>query len=111
MTTEVTAHTAPEKLALPSLDRLTDQQVRGRSCVWDGVPLDGITAFDLGPREGKRAGAPFSWFPRGCPACTLSHAQSALQDHAPTCAQCKGDKAPCDLGRGLYRLMRGARQS
>lgn len=110
MTTEATTHTASEKLALPSLDGLTEQQVRGRTCVWDAVPLDGIRAFDLGPRECTRAGQRFFWFPRGCPACTLSQAQRALHDHARKCAQCKGKEAPCDLGRGLYRLMREARQ-
>lgn len=111
MTTDTTEQTASDKLELPVLDTLTEQQVRGTACVWDGVPLGGIRAFDLGPREGKRLGTPFSWFPRGCPTCTMSQAQRALQVHAPTCDECKGDDAPCEIGRGLYRLMRGARQS
>lgn len=110
MTTDTTEQTASEKLVLPSLERLTDQQVRGLACVWDGVPLSGIRAFDLGPREGSRAGAPVAWFPRGCPTCTVSEAQRALQLHAPTCAKCKGDDAPCEIGRGLYRLMREHRR-
>lgn len=97
-------------LILPGLDTLTEQQVRGTACVWDGVPLTNGVAVDLGPREASRAGQPFSWFPRACRKCTHDRAFAALHEHAPTCEQCVDDAGRCETGRALQRLMREYRR-
>ncbi|MFF2511684.1 hypothetical protein [Streptomyces sp. NPDC058086] len=99
-----------ELLALPGLAKLTEQQVRGTTCVWDGVPLTSATAVDLGERAASRAGQPVRWFPRGCHPCTSKAALQALHKHAPTCEQCVDEAALCEVGRGLNRLMREARR-
>lgn len=97
-------------LQLPSLEGLTEQQVRGQACVWDGVPLVGISAVDLGARTASRAGRSTRWFPRGCPRCVVEAALRALHAHAPSCGQCVDDAARCPQGLGLRRLMRGVRR-
>ncbi|NED75291.1 hypothetical protein G3I51_23805 [Streptomyces sp. SID9944] len=91
-------------LPLPSLDGLSEHQVRGVTCVWDGITLSELVAVDLGPRIGKRAGAPFRWFPRGCRRCTGRKAYRALFDHAPDCDECRTTASGCALGRALNRL-------
>jgi len=97
-------------LPLPSLDTLTDQQVRGTACVWDGIPLANGVAVDLESREATRAGQPFSWFPRGCRKCVHDQAYRTLLDHAPSCEQCVDDAAQCGVGLALRRLMREYRR-
>ncbi|MGW0865727.1 hypothetical protein [Streptomyces sp. NPDC002611] len=78
----------PEELALalleiPSLDGLTEQQVRGFTCIWDSdeKPLTEETAVALGER-GKG-------HPRGCPEHVSNAAMGALFTH------CMGDCEPC----------------
>jgi hypothetical protein len=78
-----------EALALPSLTGLSERQVRGTTCVWNGVALTPGMVFDLGPRTTMRAGEPLHWFPRACPACIAQQAQRALHAHAPFCEQCQ----------------------
>ncbi|MFD4569398.1 hypothetical protein ACFWOX_34175 [Streptomyces sp. NPDC058467] len=97
-------------LHLPSLDELTEQQVRGQACVWDGVPLSGLPAVHLGSRTTKRAGGEVRWYPRGCPRCIGKQAHRALLDHASSCEQCADEASRCGIGRGLYRLMREHRR-
>ncbi|GAA3378772.1 hypothetical protein GCM10020367_59640 [Streptomyces sannanensis] len=48
---------------LPDVGTLSQDQQRGRACVWCGVILDNGTARDLGMR--RTAGV--RWFPRACP--------------------------------------------
>nr|WP_078491383.1 hypothetical protein [Streptomyces sp. SPB074] len=60
-------------LILPAVETLTDEQRRGRACVWCGASLDpGISDIDLGARPATRTGR--AWFPRACPACAHLHA-------------------------------------
>lgn len=100
-----TRESAVPMLVLPPLDALSKQQVRGLMCVWDGVTLSAETAVDLGPREREGADGVL-WFPRGCRSCTGKAAFQALLGHAPVCEQCVDNAADCEIGRGLYRLIR-----
>ncbi|GHA14735.1 hypothetical protein ACFOOM_10950 [Streptomyces echinoruber] len=94
-------------LTLPSLDRLTEEQVRGGCCVWGGEPLSTATAVDLGPRTGRRLGQPFQWFPRADRRCLARAAQQALYDHhVPRCAGCETVRGGCAVHRALCRLVR-----
>jgi hypothetical protein len=94
-------------LALPSLDTLTEDQVRGGACVWGGEPLTAATAVDLGERRTRRAGTLVSWFPRGCRSCTARAAQQALYDHhVPRCEECETVQGGCPVHRALARLVR-----
>ena len=52
---------------LPKLSDLTEDQIRGATCVHCGAPLDAVPAVDLGERRTRRAGAIVRWFPRACP--------------------------------------------
>lgn len=97
-------------LPLPSLDGLSEQQVRGKACLWCGVTLAAETAVDLGPRVTKRAGSEVRWFPRGCRKDTARQAMTALYDHAPQCEQCVDRPEGCETGAGLRRLTRGGWQ-
>ncbi|MFD7402533.1 hypothetical protein ACFV7R_07630 [Streptomyces sp. NPDC059866] len=93
-------------LVLPSLDKLSEQQVRGSACVWDGVPFTTGIAVDLGPRRKKRLDGHYDWFPRGCPRCVGEKALLALFEHAPKYEPCRhhDDGNPCPTGRALLRL-------
>jgi hypothetical protein len=108
-----TASTLTEVLALldlPPINSLSQDQVRGYTCVWDGIALTPSTAVDLGPRKFKRVGEPVSWFPRGCRSCTGTAAYRALLDHGPLCEQCVDNADHCQVGRGLRRLIREGRR-
>ncbi|MET8557248.1 hypothetical protein ABZV64_20155 [Streptomyces sp. NPDC004959] len=60
------------KVALPAVETLTDEQRRGRACVWCETPLDpGISDIDLGARPATRTAR--AWFPRACPNCAHVH--------------------------------------
>ncbi|MDX3243684.1 hypothetical protein [Streptomyces sp. ME18-1-4] len=96
-------------LQLPSLDGLTEQQVRGTACVWDAVPLLGITAVNLGPRTKKRLGQQYQWSPQACPRCVREAAIRALREHHGMCEQCTDDAAVCDIRAALERLAREGR--
>ncbi|MET7452550.1 hypothetical protein ABZT03_11750 [Streptomyces sp. NPDC005574] len=97
-------------LPLPSLDGLSEQQVRGKACVWCCITLPTGLAVDLGPRTTKRAGSEVRWFPRSCRQDTARQAMAALFDHAPGCAVCSGQPEGCATGAGLRRLTRGGWQ-
>lgn len=53
---------------LPNLRDLTEDQLRGRACVWCRVRLSNDTAIDLGAQRFKQLGHEAHWFPRACPA-------------------------------------------
>lgn len=95
-------------LVLPSLDDVTDDQSRGATCVWDGVPLKTDMAVGLGEQLSPLTGtpAPMRWMPRACPACVLDRATRARFAHAPTCEQCADNAALCEIGRGLQELVK-----
>jgi hypothetical protein len=111
-----TAHHLPatvlDALALPPLTGLSERQVRGMACVWDGIILTPATAVDLGVRSASRAGEPVSWYPRGCRGCVALQAHRGLLTHGTTCTVCAREEtaASCELGRGLYRLVREYRR-
>lgn len=99
-------------LPIPPLDDLSEQQVRGTACVWDGKHLSPGNAVDLGPRIGRRAGQPFRWFPRACGLCVSTQALRAVYEHVDDCEPCRTSKegTNCDTGRALIRLsLRGGR--
>lgn len=98
------------RLEVPALATLTEQQVRGQACVWDGAPLFGVPAFDLGEHTTMRAGQPVRWFPRACRSCLGGQAYRALLDHGSKCEQCVDDVSRCEAGLGLQRLVREARR-
>lgn len=95
-------------LPLPDLNTRTDDQTRGKTCVWDGIPLTSETTVDLGERLSPLNGStsPMRWFPRACRSCVQRAALRALHDHAPLCEQCVDDASGCDTGMELRRLMR-----
>jgi hypothetical protein len=78
-------------LELPSLDGLTEEQVRGFTCIWDGSekPLAEEAAVALGPRRKGRLDGEYDWHPRGCPEHVAHAAYEALFVH------CMGDCEPC----------------
>ena len=96
-------------LALPPVGGLTDQQIRGVTCVWDGIALAPGTAIDLGPRTLKRLDGTVQWFPRGCRRCTQAAVLRALHEHAPTCPECEADYRDCPVGHGLMMALRECR--
>jgi hypothetical protein len=96
-------------LPLPSLDGLTEQQVRGTACVWDGVPLLGIEAVYLGPRTKKRLGQTYQWSPQACTRCVREAAIRAIRDHSGMCEQCVDEASACDVRAALDRLAREGR--
>lgn len=100
------------QLPLPPPDSLSQQQVRGVTCVWDGVALAPETAVDLGQRHMKPADGEHRWFPRACVQCVTARALRALYDHTDTCGQCRSPRrgSACPEGRALLRLsIRGGR--
>lgn len=101
---------AVDRLELPALATLTEQQVRGQACVWDAVPLSGVPAVDLGEQTASRAGRRVRWFPRACRSCLGGKAYRALLDHGSKCEQCVDDASRCEAGLGLQRLVREARR-
>jgi hypothetical protein len=106
-TCQAPAREALELLPLPDPEGLTEQQLAGRACAWDGVPLLAETAVDLGARQapdGSRC------FPQGCSRCAGERAHRALFEHAPMCEQCVDEAGRCETGRALYRLIREGRR-
>jgi hypothetical protein len=99
-------------LAIPSIAGLSEHQVRGMACVWDGITLTSATAVDLGVQSASRAGEPVSWYPRACRGCVALQAHRGLLTHGATCTMCAAEAtAPaCEIGRGLYRLVREYRR-
>lgn len=62
-------------LPLPPLDKQSEQQLRGRVCVWCPVTLTAETAMDLGARRHRRQDSHYVTFPRGCRRCTARAAK------------------------------------
>lgn len=98
-------------LALPSPAELTEDQVRGATCVWgaDEAPLTDEAAVDLGPRRMKRLDGHYDWHPRSCPDHVGQAALLALSDHCMSdCQECGARDenrvaipGSCDTGRAL----------
>lgn len=96
-------------LTLPDLATLSEQQVRGVACVWDGIALAPETAVDLGARTAVRAGRDVSWFPRACKSCVHTAARLEFLTHIPSCEQCADEVSECTQGFGLLRLTKAYR--
>lgn len=96
-------------LPLPAIADLSEQQVRGITCVWDGIALTPATAVDLGVRTMNRLGEKRQWYPRACRRCIGDGAYRLLLDHSPACDRCRKDGG-CELGRALNRLVREGRR-
>jgi hypothetical protein len=91
-------------LQLPGPAGLSEQQVRGRACVWCAVALSNATAIDLAVREVSAHGSPTHWFPRGCRPCAKLHVYRALLDHTQSCeAPCRGTSDSPRRGRAAPR--------
>lgn len=101
-----TAVTAVALLELPTLDGLTQNQVRGASCIWCDTVLRTATAIDLGERKHRRLDGRFSTFPRSCRQCTHDAAEAALREHTGMCEQCADDASICTQA-GLLRKLIG----
>lgn len=98
-------------LTIPRLEDITERQVRGIACIWDGIPLVAANAVDLGVRKGSRAGAPVSWYPRGCRSCVAFAAVTQAALHSRACAACRNSEGPpCNQGRALHELVREYRR-
>jgi hypothetical protein len=100
-------------LALPPLDGLTDDQTRGATCVWHGGErLTGERAVYLGEHMSPLRGStsPMRWFPRACHTCVADRAHHGLFAHCATCKDCADEAGQCEMGRGLYRLVRQYRR-
>ncbi|QCR49792.1 hypothetical protein [Streptomyces sp. SGAir0924] len=104
--------------ALPELDTLTDDQVRGAHCAWCKAPVIAEDAVDFGektsPASWSTSTIGVRWYPRACPACAADRAHRALLDHASDCADCRRVPAPgeptvCEVARVLTRLVREGR--
>ncbi len=96
-------------IPLPSIEGLSEQQVRGNTCVWDGIALTPATAIDLGPRRIRHLDGSLRWFPRGCHRCVETAALRMLHDHAMACPACGDDYPACQIGLTLNRLLRECR--
>lgn len=92
-------------LELPRLDTLSEGQVRGAICVWDGAALTPDTAVDLGPRTKKRLDGTFDWYPRACHRCAGQKAYLWLFTHAHACDTCKAGP-DCPYAAAVRTLMR-----
>ncbi|BCM70841.1 hypothetical protein EASAB2608_06175 [Streptomyces sp. EAS-AB2608] len=97
-------------LPLPEVSALSQNQVRGITCVFDGVGLSPGSAVDLGERSLRRVGGRVSWFPRACRPCALRWAMDTLVDHSRLCEQCVDDSSLCPEGAGFVRAVREARR-
>ncbi|WP_225811353.1 hypothetical protein [Streptomyces spinosus] len=97
-------------LPLPEFNSLSQGQVRGIACIWDGAPLSTATAVDLGERKVRLVGTRISWFPRACRPCALKQAMDALLEHGQSCEQCTDDSSLCPVGTGLLRAIHEARR-
>jgi hypothetical protein len=86
-------------LLLPAIGDLSEQQVRGITCVWDGVALSPTTAVNLGPRTFNQLGEKRQWYPRACRQCLLHH----FYNHVDGCAECTANAAGCELGAAMRR--------
>lgn len=98
-----------ELLALPAREGLTDDQARGRACVWCGrEPLTVATSADLGEQTSVVPGSASAihWYPRACRPCAAERAHKALFQHAPMCEQCVDEAGRCEVSLILYRLVR-----
>ena len=96
-------------LTIPGIAGLSEHQVRGMACVWDGITLTSATAVDLGVHSASRAGESVSWYPRGCRSCTSRAAYRALLDHTQDCRTCKDSAEGCDQGHALQQLAKQGR--
>lgn len=96
-------------LALPALDGLTQEQVRGAACVWCTAGLATATAVDLGERRHKRLDGHYSTFPRACRPCVTKVARATIADHAGSCEQCTDDASGCETRAELELLAREGR--
>jgi hypothetical protein len=97
-------------LTLPALATLSEQQVRGKACVWTGVVLTPATAVDLGQRTAIRAGGVVPWFPRATRPAVHRAAHRQIMEHGSQCEQCVDDFYQCETGVGLWRLAREYRR-
>lgn len=103
-------------LALPALDTLNNEQIKGQACVWCRVQLTIETAVPLGehmaPVEGTASIAGMRCFPRACHGCVSDRSHRGLFAHGSTCKLCaaKETAEDCSVGRGLYRLVRDHRR-
>ena len=97
-------------LAPPALSELSGDQVRGRACVWCGVPLSVETSVALGERAARAEGAAPA--AGGCRRCVAGRAHRGLFAHGSTCELCADEESAkaCAVGRGLYRLVRKHRR-
>lgn len=100
---------APALLPLPSLDYMSERQLRGYVCVWGGEQLVNGAAVDLGPRRKKRLGGDYQIFPRACRTCAREAAIRVLRVHRGSCEQCTDDATVCDVRAALDRLAREGR--
>lgn len=97
-------------LELPQPGKLSEQQVRGRACVWCAVALSNATAHDLGMRSMRRLDTEFAWFPRACRSCAKANVYKALLDHTQHCEQCNDDPARCGDGQALRQTLKELRR-
>lgn len=97
-------------LKLPEPSSLSQQQVRGRTCVWCAVALSNATAHDLGTHYMRRLDTAFAWFPRSCRPCAVTAAHKALLDHTEKCLQCYDNPARCIEGSTLRQTLKEARR-
>jgi len=101
-------HQVLAAIILPSLTGLTEAQVRGATCVWDGIALTPETAVDFGPVRKKRLDGSFDWFPRGCKRCVADKAYAALFLHSRECDECWRDPN-CPFAIAANRMIREGR--
>jgi hypothetical protein len=97
-----------EALALPDLAGLDEDRASGRACVWERERLTIETAVDLGEQLAPADSASTigqRWFPRSCHEHLAERAYDALFTHSRGCDSCT-DPVKCEVGRGLYRLLR-----
>ncbi|MFI6337854.1 hypothetical protein [Streptomyces sp. NPDC050535] len=95
---------------LPSVEELSEEQIRGRACVWCTVALELAAGIDLGARPGQFAGSGVSWFPRGCPSCVIRMIYPEQVSHASQCTACNTRGGICSKGDELRSLLRQARR-
>lgn len=95
---------------LPSLTGLSEQQIRGKACVWCAIALENGTAVDLGRRPIQYAGTQTSWFPRGCPSCAESEALKDLAEHTERCRACNTRGGLCSTRTGMQKILKQARR-
>lgn len=103
--TEASRSNIADLLPVPDWSDLSEQQGRGKACVWCGIILSTATAVDLGVRRIRVLDGHLNTYPRGCRTCMAAKVEQAAEAHASHCELCVDNLSVCATARALRRLV------